>query len=99
MAIDGETVIGTCRLRFQGADCRLERMAVEKGRRSEGIGALIIEAAEEEARRSEAGQVLLHGQLRARGFYERVGYAAITEEILIEEGIEHVRMSKSVGSG
>jgi predicted GNAT family N-acyltransferase len=87
-------VVGTCRLRFAPGECKLERMAVDKRYRNGKIGMRLIESAEAEARLRDAAEILLHGQLRARGFYERAGYVALSEEVLVEEGIEHVRMRK-----
>jgi predicted GNAT family N-acyltransferase len=96
VALEGDEVIATCRLRFPGATCRLERMAVRRDRRGTGIGAKLLTGAEEEARRAGAGEILLHGQLVARSFYEAGGYSALSEEIISEAGIDHVEMRKAL---
>ncbi len=96
IAFEGDQAVGTCRLRFERGDCKLERMAVSRESRGRGVGGELLTAAEREARARDAGQILLHGQLRARRFYERAGYETLSEEILIEDGIEHVRMSKNL---
>jgi predicted GNAT family N-acyltransferase len=96
VALDGDEVIATCRLRFSRETCRLERMAVRIDRRGEGLGGRLLAEAEREARRAGATETLLHGQLAVRGFYERGGYAAVSEEILVEAGIDHVEMRKTL---
>jgi predicted GNAT family N-acyltransferase len=96
VALDESGVIATCRLRFIEGVCRLERMAVERRYRGEGAGSKLLEAAEQEARRQGASSVLLHAQRRAEGFYAAAGYVAEGEPF-IEEGIEHVAMTKPLG--
>ena len=96
VALEGDEVIATCRLRFPGETCRLERMAVRSDRRGTRVGAGLLARAEEEARRAGADEVLLHGQVRARSFYEGCGYAALSEEIIAEAGIDHVAMRKAL---
>ena len=96
VVLAGDELIATCRLRFPGKTCRLERMAVRRDRRGTGIGAKLLAGAEEEARRAGAGEILLHGQLGARSFYESGGYAALSEEIINDAGIDHVAMRKAL---
>ena len=96
VALDGDDIVATCRLRFDGKICKLERMAVESARRGSGVGAELLAGAEAEARRRGATEVRLKAQLRARTFYERSGYAASSEEIVLDAGIEHVQMRKSL---
>jgi predicted GNAT family N-acyltransferase len=96
VALDDEEVIGTCRLRFSGETCTLERMAVRANRRRKGVGWTLLDGAEDEARRGGASEMHLKGQLAARGFYERGGYAAVSEEIIKDAGIDHVAMRKAL---
>jgi predicted GNAT family N-acyltransferase len=96
VALDDSGVIATCRLRFSGRSCKLERMAVEADRRGLGVGRRLLEGAEDEARRRGASEIKLHGQVAARGFYERGGYAVLSEEIIPDAGIDHVRMRKAL---
>jgi predicted GNAT family N-acyltransferase len=100
VAVDEEgAVIATCRLFvFDGGECRLGRMAVVSGRRRGGVGRDLLEAAEAEAVRLGAREVVLHAQTRAEPFYARNGYAPEGERFM-EEGIEHIQMHKPVGSG
>ena len=54
VALDGERVIGTCRLVFRGEVARLGRLAVDATRRGEGIAGAILAEAERVARASGA---------------------------------------------
>jgi predicted GNAT family N-acyltransferase len=96
VALDESGVIATCRLRFLDDECKLERMAVERRYRGAGAGRRLLEVAEVEARRQGASSMTLHAQRRAEGFYAGAGYVA-EGETFIEEGIEHVAMTKLLG--
>jgi predicted GNAT family N-acyltransferase len=87
------SVIATCRLILSGAECRLGRMAVAAERRGSGVGRELLAAAEVEAARQGAREVLLHAQTRAEPFYARAGYAPEGDRFF-EEGIEHIAMRK-----
>jgi predicted GNAT family N-acyltransferase len=96
VAMEGAEAVATDRMRILDGEAKLERMAVDSAFRGRGLGLALIEATEEEARRRGAGRIALHAQVQARGFYERAGYAATSEEIFLDEGIEHVRMAKAL---
>jgi predicted GNAT family N-acyltransferase len=96
VALDESAVIATCRLRFLDDECKRERMAVERRYRGAGAGRRLLEVAEVEARRQGASSMTLHAQRRAEGFYAGAGYVA-EGETFIEEGIEHVAMTKRLG--
>jgi predicted GNAT family N-acyltransferase len=96
VGLDERGVIATCRLRFSDQTCTLERMAVEPDRRGLGVGARLLAGAEDEARSAGATEMRLKGQVAVRGFYERSGYLAISEEIVKDAGIDHVRMRKAL---
>ena len=93
VAIDGERVVGTCRLVFDGSLARLGRMAVDDGARGRGIGAAMLAEAEHEARAAGSERIRLHAQLAARSLYERGGFEVQGEEFM-EEGIPHLTMEK-----
>lgn len=69
------------------------RLAVVRSHRGLGLGALLLREAE--AARRGGRRVALHAQVRAKGFYERGGYAAYGEEDL-DEGRPHVWMRKEL---
>ena len=95
VAIRRGEIVATCRLRFSGGRCKLERMVVDQTLRRTGIGAALLEEAEREAVRQGASEVILHAQRQAEDFYAACGYEAEGETFL-EEGIPHVQMRRSL---
>jgi predicted GNAT family N-acyltransferase len=95
VAVDGERVIGTCRLLYRGRAARLGRLAVEPDRRGQGVGRAILREAERLARADGADRISLHAQARAKSLYARDGYAERGAPFA-EEGIEHVAMEKPI---
>ena len=93
VAVDGAEVIGTCRLLFRGDVARLGRLAVEQGRRGDGVAAAILREADRISTEAGAGSIALHAQTYARALYERAGYEQ-RGALFVEEGIEHVAMEK-----
>lgn len=93
VAVEGEAVVGTCRLVLDGARARLGRLAVIRSRRRAGIGAALLTEADRQARGAGAMRIELHAQLPARELYVRDGYT-MQGEVFVEEGIEHVSMAK-----
>lgn len=80
--------VGTGRLMRDG---RIGRMAVLSTWRGRGVGAAILEALMDEARRRGFRETHLHAQAHAKDFYARHGYAVEGDEYL-EAGIPHVGM-------
>jgi predicted GNAT family N-acyltransferase len=93
VAVDGGTVIGTCRLLFRGPVARLGRLAVEAGRRGDGVAAAILKEADRVAGDAGAESIALHAQTYAQSLYESAGYEEYGPTF-VEEGIEHVAMEK-----
>ena len=73
------------------ADGRIGRMAVLREERGRGIGAALLGALLDAARRAGRLEVYLHAQRRACAFYERQGFAA-EGGAFIEADIEHLAM-------
>ncbi len=69
------------------------RVAVRKEARGKGLGALIMQALEEKAASLGADYIKLSAQVRAEGFYERLGYKAEGEEYF-DEHCPHISMIK-----
>ena len=42
-----------------------------------------------------ADEIILHSQIQAEGFYEKLGFKRVGE-VFLEEGIEHITMRASV---
>ena len=68
-------------------------MAVEKSKRRNNVGGIVLDFLEREAANWGAAGVTLHAQTHARPFYERHGYRARGKPFM-EVGIEHVKMTK-----
>lgn len=72
----------------------LGRVAVLPAHRGRGVGAMAVTELEEYLRQRAVPSVELLAQVRARGFYEKLGYAAVSETEELEEGVPHIRMGK-----
>ena len=84
--------IGTGRLLPDG---HIGRMAVVKEWRRRGIGAAILEALTEEARKRGHTEVVLSAQLQALEFYRSHGFAA-EGKVYEEAGILHQLMRRRI---
>ncbi len=93
VAVEGERVIGTCRLLFRGNLARLGRLAVEPDRRGDGVAAALLALADQIALEQGADAISLHAQTYARRLYLDAGYED-RGAAFVEEGIEHVAMGK-----
>ncbi len=92
--MDESGVVATCRLQpAEGGRFKLERMAVERSLRGTGAGAALLGAAEREAARHGAAEIVLHAQTRVQTFYTASGYEP-EGDVFLEEDIEHVLMRK-----
>ena len=87
--VDGKP-IGTGRLLPDG---HIGRMAVVKEWRRRGIGAEILRALIDEARKRGHKEVMLSAQLQAAEFYRGAGFAA-EGKVYEEAGILHQKMRK-----
>lgn len=93
VAVDDGAVIGTCRLLFRGEVARLGRLAVERGRRGDGVAGAILREADRVATEAGAETIALHAQTYAMALYRQAGYEE-RGSTFVEEGIEHVAMEK-----
>jgi predicted GNAT family N-acyltransferase len=92
VAMDGDNVIGTARVRFLD-DCqaRIERMAVSKPFRRKGIGRGIVSLVIAESKKRGARHLILHAQLDAVSFYRSCGFEEAGKPFW-EARIKHVEM-------
>lgn len=74
-------------------DGHIGRMAVRKEFRGKGVGALLLGALVDEARRRGHLQVALAAQIHARDFYARQGFVA-EGPVFKDAGIDHVGMRR-----
>lgn len=85
--------IGTCRHFKENDAYRIGRLAVVKEYRGQGIGEYIVLCAEKEIFKRGGQEVVLSAQVRARGFYEKIGYRA-EGDIYMDEDCPHIGMRK-----
>lgn len=96
---DENKAIGTCRVFFseEKSSYLLGRLAVIKEKRGLGLGALLIEKAEELVKQEGGNLLQLHAQTRAAAFYEKQGYEQYGE-IEYEEYCPHIWMKKELST-
>lgn len=94
-----EEPAGVCRY-FPGEKEKayiIGRVAVRKPFRGQKIGKYMMEAAEDAVRRAGGSIICLSAQLRARFFYEGIGYECVGEPYR-DEDCEHIQMIKRLVS-
>ena len=91
---DGDVPVAVCRI-IPGEDgeCHIGRIAVVREYRGKGIGSAVVTEAEDVARSMGFRESLLSAQVRAKGFYETLGYEPFGDEYL-DEYCPHVMMRK-----
>ena len=89
VAVKEGAVVGTVALEGD----RLRAMAVDTSTQTRGVGRLLVERLEEEARARGIARIELHARVTARGFYAKLGYVEYGEE-LTEVTIPHIAMRK-----
>jgi predicted GNAT family N-acyltransferase len=95
VAIENGELVGTCRVVLDGTTARFGRLCVRRDTRGRGLARALLDAAEVHARGAGAERMTLHAQTSALALYRRAGYEAEGEPF-DEEGIEHLRMSRSL---
>ncbi len=91
--------VGTGRLTQEAPGVgRIGRMAVHRVLRGAGVGQAVLQALLEAARQRGDREVMLHAQRSARGFYDRLGFAARGAPFE-EAGIEHIEMVLPLSHG
>jgi predicted GNAT family N-acyltransferase len=89
-------VVGCVLLALPGdGTAHVRQMAVEERYRGRGIGSALMARAEQTAREMILAKVTMHARVYARGFYERLGYGAVSEPFL-EVTIPHIAMEKTI---
>ncbi len=92
---DKDVPIAVCRV-FEDDDEStyiLGRLAVKRKYRGRGIGSKLVTAAEHHIVQIGGKELILHSQMQAKNFYERVGFAEYGE-IEYEEDCPHIWMKK-----
>jgi N-acetylglutamate synthase-like GNAT family acetyltransferase len=93
-AYEEDKILGCCMLKKIDADTvRLRQMAVANNLQGKGIGASMMNFAENVARDAGYKKIRMHARKTAIGFYEKLGYSVIGNEFL-EVSIPHYVMEK-----
>ena len=92
VVMDGEMVIGTARVQFMANNiAKIERMAVIRIFRHQGIGRGIISFLNEQLKHRHVKYVFLHAQHTVINFYQSCGFNE-SGSPFYEAGIEHIKM-------
>lgn len=93
-AFDDDRILACCMLTSVSGDkCRLRQMAVHNSLQGKGIGATMMNFAENVARDRGYKVLTMHARTTAIGFYEKLGYIICGEEFQ-EVTIPHFEMQK-----
>ncbi len=95
-AFDEDKILGCCLLTKVDKNCvRLRQMAVQNNLQGKGIGAAMMNFAENIARDMGYKKLIMHARKTAIGFYEKLGYK-ITSKEFIEISLPHFIMEKKL---
>ena len=95
MATNNMKAVGVGRLQFNSAlEAQIRYMAVEKEYEGNGIGRMLVNALEQQARNKNMCTVILDAREPAVGFYQKLGYSIEKKSYLLFDKIQHYRMVK-----
>jgi N-acetylglutamate synthase-like GNAT family acetyltransferase len=95
-AFEDDKMLGCCLLTKVDKHCvRLRQMAVQNNLQGKGIGASLMNFAENVARDAGYKKIIMHARKTAIGFYEKLGYT-VTGKEFIEISIPHIVMEKKL---
>ncbi len=95
-AFDEEKILGCCLLSRVDKNCvRLRQMAVQNNLQGKGIGASLMNFAENVASDLGYRKIIMHARKSATGFYEKLGYKVSGKEFL-EISLPHYIMEKKI---
>jgi predicted GNAT family N-acyltransferase len=69
---------------------------VDQSARGLGLGRKLVEALEKDALKLGISFIDCHSQVDKRFFYEKLGYQVTDDNIFVEDGIDHIKMGKSL---
>lgn len=95
-AFDEERLLGCCVLTpLSTKEIKLRQMAVQNNLQGKGIGASLVNYAENISRDKGYEYISMHARNTAIGFYKSLGYKTSGEEFM-EVSIPHYRMEKKL---
>jgi len=93
-AFDDDEMVGCCMLcKIDDERVKLRQMAVHEDVQGKGLGAAILNFAENIARDKGYKTIFMHARESAVGFYEKLGYQ-INSEVFYEVNLPHYVMEK-----
>lgn len=93
-AFEENKILGCCLLtKINEGSVRLRQMAVQNNLQGKGIGASMMNYAENVATDAGFKTMVMHARKTAVGFYEKLGYSVVGNEF-IEVSIPHYIMEK-----
>lgn len=96
LATDNGQPVATCRVQITGDTAKVQRVAVLKSHRGQGIGReLMRHVIKESVENPAINQIKLGAQISAAEFYTRLGFEKIGA-LYMDAGIEHIDMIKDV---
>lgn len=93
---EGEAIAAGRFKPFGPGEAKMQRIAVRRTYRGQGVGKFLLLAMEEEAKRAGYRVAVLDAQCDAEAFYAKQGYATESPEPFLDAGIPHVRMRKNL---
>jgi N-acetylglutamate synthase-like GNAT family acetyltransferase len=95
-AFEEDKMLGCCILKKVDKHCvRLRQMAVQNNLQGKGIGASMMNFAENVACDAGYKKIIMHARKTAIGFYEKIGYS-VTGNEFIEVSLPHFVMEKKL---
>ncbi|GHP13717.1 N-acetyltransferase [Lentilactobacillus fungorum] len=86
--------IATCRFeQLDATTLKIGRVATLKAYRGHGYGRQVITAMENRAKEAGLTQSIIHSELTAQGFYEKMGYRPISD-VFLEDGVPCIIVKK-----
>ena len=97
ISMDDQKVVGVGRLQYNAAgEAQIRYMAVEKEYEGSGIGRMIVNTLEQEAKCRNINTIMLDAREPAVGFYQKLGYSVVGESYQLFDEIQHYRMTKQI---
>jgi N-acetylglutamate synthase-like GNAT family acetyltransferase len=96
VCMDDEKMLGCCILtKIDKHTARLRQMAVANNIQGKGVGASIINFAENMAKDKGYNKIILHARDTVIGFYEKFGYNIVGKQF-VEVNLPHHAMEKNI---
>lgn len=91
---DKKTPVATGRIAKYENKFKIGRIAVIKSQRGKGLGAVLVNALCKKANEMGAQEIYIDSQLHAVSFYEKLGFKAVSDDVIIDRGLRHISMRK-----